>query len=326
MYKTMAQSSVYSNPNISVRKGYFFAALGSILYAMKGVLIKLAYGDDATHIEVDAITLLTLRMAFSLPFYSVIGIMALNTRRREGLPLPRFRVFLASMGLGLMGYYASAYLDFEGLVYLSAQFERLLLFTYPMFVMLLGVLFFGAVVTAWRLATLLVTYSGIAIIFVSGATARGEHALWGAGLVLVAAFSFAIYQLVAKSLIHAVGSRIFTCVAMSAAATATLVHFLATHQMQQLFDLPPRIFWLAALIALFATVLPSFMLNAALGRITAQAVSVLGSISPVVTVILAVVLINEPFTLTDALGTVLVVGGVGLFTLYDSRKARLAVK
>lgn len=317
----MAQSLVRSNAQISLRMGYILAALGSILYAMKGVLIKLAYGENAAHIEVDAITLLTLRMAFSFPFYGVIGFMALRARRREGQPLPESRVFLACMGLGLMGYYASSFLDFEGLVYLSAQFERLLLFTYPMFVMLLGVLFFGAVITAWRVMTLLVTYSGIAIIFMNGATARGEHALWGAGLVLTAAFSFAIYQLVAKSMIQALGSRIFTCVAMSAAAIAIFVHFLATHQIGQLFDLSPRIIWLAVLIALFSTVLPSFMLNAALGRISAQAVSMLGSVSPVFTVAMAVVLINEPFTLTDALGTVLVIGGIGLFTWYDARKS-----
>jgi hypothetical protein len=59
---------------VSWNSGYFLAALGALLFSTKGILVKLAYGDGGTP-EVDAITLLALRMAFSLPFYAVIGFL-----------------------------------------------------------------------------------------------------------------------------------------------------------------------------------------------------------------------------------------------------------
>jgi drug/metabolite transporter (DMT)-like permease len=62
------------------------------------------------------------------------------------------------------------------------------------------------------------------------------------------------------------------------------------------------------------------MLNAALDRVGPQAVSVLGTLSPAATIFMAIILLNEPFTLADALGTVLVMSGVGLFTWRDSQK------
>ena len=47
------------------------------------------------------------------------------------------------MALGLLGYYGASILDFLGLQYISASLERLILFTYPLLTILIGVFFFG---------------------------------------------------------------------------------------------------------------------------------------------------------------------------------------
>ena len=104
--------------------------------------------------------------------------------------------------------------------------------------------------------------------------------------MLTCAVAFALYQLFAKDLITAIGPRLFTCIAM---------------------------------IAVGATVLPSFLLNAALHRISAQANATIGTLSPVVTIMLAVAVLGEEFSAIDAAGTALVIAGVGWFTLADRR-------
>ena len=48
----------------------------------------------------------------------------------------------------------------------------------------------------------------------------------------------------------------------------------------------------------------------------------IGTISPVATIIMAMAILGEPFTAADATGTALVIAGVGLFTYYDARQAR----
>jgi drug/metabolite transporter (DMT)-like permease len=303
--------------------GYLFAAAGSILFSMKAIFIKLAYGVNSTP-EIDAITLLALRMMFAVPIYLIIGIFAWWARTRDGRPLPTAREFGAAILVGVLGYYGASYLDFEGLVYLTAQFERLVLFTYPFFVMFLGVLFFGGKVTSWGIAALCLAYAGISVIFFEGATATGDYAVLGILLVLGAAFCFALYQLLAKPLIGRMGSRIFTCIAMTGASLAVLAHFMTERNVAVLVDVPARIIGIAAMLSIISTVLPSFMLSAALDRVGPQAVSVIGTLSPCATIIMAILVLSEPFTLPDAVGTMLVLAGVGLFTWRDSHAKETA--
>jgi drug/metabolite transporter (DMT)-like permease len=302
----------------SWRSGYVLAGLGALLFSMKGILVKLAYGDGGTP-EVDAITLLTLRMAFSLPFYAVIGVIGWKASAARGEPLPSRRQLADAVLVGLLGYYASSYLDFAGLQYLSAQFERLILMTYPVFVMLLGALFFGGRLPVWGLAALLVSYSGVVITFAAGATAKGGDAMLGVAFVFGASFTYALYNLTARPLVASIGTRVFTSIAMLAACVSVLLHFLIGRSLAQLAAAPSRAVELAAIMAVTSTVLPSFMISAALARVGPQAVSMIGTISPVATIIMAMTILGEPFTAADAAGTALVIAGVGLFTYYDAQ-------
>ena len=300
------------------RSGYVLAAAGAVLFSMKAVLVKLAYGQGSVP-DTDAITLLALRMAFSLPFYAVIGLLGLRTLVKQGRPLPSGQLVAKAVFVGAVGYYLSSYLDFAGLQYLSAQLERLILMTYPVFVTLLGALFFGGRLTFWGIASLFVSYSGIVFILAAGATAKGEHAILGAALVFCASFTYSLYQLTARPLVAGMGTRLFTSIAMLAACAGVMAHYLAGNSLHQLVSAPPRVLELAAIMAVASTVLPSFMLSAALGRVGPQAVSMIGTISPVTTIAMAMVFLGEPFTPPDALGTTLVIAGIGLFTYHDAK-------
>jgi drug/metabolite transporter (DMT)-like permease len=138
--------------------------------------------------------------------------------------------------------------------------------------------------------------------------------------VLGAAFMYSYYQLAARAFLKAMGNRLFTSLAMTTASLAIFAHFLAAGNAGRLLAVSPRVLWLSCLMAVISTVLPSFMINSALERIGAQPVSVIGTVSPVATIFMAVLLVGEAFTMTDALGTALVIGGVGLYTWYDSRQ------
>jgi drug/metabolite transporter (DMT)-like permease len=315
----MAEQSTAASPASIDTGGYLLAAAGSVLFSSKAIFVKLAYGPTGS-LEIDAITLLALRMAFALPFYLLVGGYVLQSQARSGKPLPTARQLGSAAAIGVLGYYGASFLDFEGLIYITAQFERLILFTYPVFVMIFGALFFGGKITRWGVTALCLAYTGIAVIFFQGATATGDYVALGVFWVLASAAAFALYQLLTKTIVSGMGSRIFTCAAMTGASAAVLAHFLTQHSLSALFELPQRIIGIAALLSVFATVMPSFMLNAAIGRVGPQAVSVIGTISPVATIVMAIIVLAEPFTLTDALGTALVITGVGLYTWRDTRK------
>ncbi|MEE9347551.1 MAG: DMT family transporter [Robiginitomaculum sp.] len=167
-----------------------------------------------------------------------------------------------------------------------------------------------------------IAYSGIALIFAGGEIATGEAVALGAALVVICAFFYGLSQLLSKSLIGKLGGALYTCVAMSAAGGAIFTHFLMANWEGGIgvaLDLPPRIFSLGAMIAVFSTVLPSFFINIALGRIGPQAVAIMGMLSPVATIIVAIIVLGEPFGPLDALGTAVTMVGIGLYTVMDRR-------
>jgi len=306
----MPPASATSPPSAGeVRLGYVFAAVGAILFSTKAVAIKLAYRDD-----VDAETLLALRMILSLPFYFVIGGWSVRERLAKGAPLPTRRLVLAATATGLLGYWVASYLDFLGLEYVTAQIERMILFTYPIFVVIFGALFFGQKITRRIVVAIAISYSGLAVIFSHSIVEGGESAVIGGLLVLGCAVAFALYQLFAKDLITVIGPRLFTCIAMTGAAAGAILQFLITHPASAL-AVSGRVWLISLFIAIGSTVLPSFFLNAALHRISAQANATIGTLSPVATILLAWAILGETMTPLAWLGTALVMVGVGWFTL-----------
>ncbi len=298
----------------TVEIGYAFAAIGAILFSTKAIAIKLAYGGT-----VDAATLLALRMALSVPVYLVIGVLAVAEMKRHGRPLPSGKTLVQAALVGALGYWFASYTDFIGLQFISAQFERLILFTYPLFVVIFGALFFRQPLRLKAVAAILVSYAGLMLIFVEKMESGGTNAVIGAGFVLCSALAFAFYQLLAKAVITEMGPRLFTCVAMSGAAIGAFVTFVTQHGPADLV-VSPRVFGLSVFLAIGATVLPSFFLNAALHRISAQANSAIATVSPVVTIALAAVFLGEVLSPVGILGAVLVLAGVGWFALADRRR------
>jgi drug/metabolite transporter (DMT)-like permease len=292
-----------------VLKGYLYAGAGAALFSTKAIFIKLAYMEEA-----NAALMLALRMAMALPFFVAVGLYAVYQLRQNGSAMPGWGLTIRALLTGFIGYYISSLLDFEGLVYITAQLERLVLFTYPIFVMFLGWMFFGARLTWISIVAAAITYTGLVVVFLTDLPTGGTATVIGTGLVLGCALTFAVYQLLAKNFITAMGSALFTSIALSGSAFACIAHYVVISRSFD-FSSSPRFFWLAAGTAFFATVLPSFLVNAGLSRISPQFTSMIATISPLITISLAVWILGEPFTLADAIGSAMVIAGVGIYAL-----------
>jgi len=293
----------------SYRLGIFFAIAGTALFSLKSIFIKLAFQEG-----IDATTLLTLRMLIAFPFYVIILLYAIKTRPEKAALMTK-RDGVKILGLGFLGYYLASYLDFEGLSYISAQLERLTLFTYPIMVALLSWVFFREKITLKIIMSLVVSYIGVSFLFFnesSGNTTTNEGQIaTGTALVAVAAFSFALYVIFSKALISRFGSLIFTSVAMSSSFIFILIQFFATHELSDLY-VSSRLWGLSILLAIFSTLIPSFFTSEAINRIGATRTSIMGTLGPVVTIVLAVHLLGEDFGMPQIVGLLLVLLGVSL--------------
>ncbi len=291
--------------------GYALTAAGAALFSTKAIFIKLAFRED-----VNATLMLAWRMIFSAPFFVIIGLWMVMAKRGRGEPIADRRTLLLAALTGMIGYGLSAYLDFKGLEFISAHLERLVLFTYPLFVMFLGTAFFGHTITRYGIIACVITYAGLAIVFGLDVPTGGWKTIIGTVLVLGCAITFAINQLLAKGLIKVMGSVVFTTISMIAGGfSAVMIHLVIDGD----FSASPNFLWLSLGCAIFATVLPIYCINGGLARISAQGVAMISTLSPIVTIALAIVILGEPFTLADAIGSALVLAGVGYYTWAESR-------
>jgi len=288
----------------SLWPGLVLASVGAVAFAGKAIIVKLAY-----RYGVDAVTLLMLRMLFALPLFLLLSWWA-----GRGKPALTRRDAWVILGLGFSGYYLASFLDFAGLAYVSASFERLILYLNPTLVVFLGWLLFKRRVTGRQMVALAISYSGVVLVFGQELHVQGAHALLGAALVFASALSYAIYLVYSGEEVKRLGALRLTGLATSVACAFCIGQFLVLRPIGLVAELPAPVLWLSVLNALACTFAPVLMLMMAIERIGATLAAQIGMIGPMATIAMSALLLGEPFTGFVAAGTLLVMGGVWLLT------------
>ncbi len=292
--------------------GIVFALLAAVGFSAKAILVKLAYLD-----HVDAITLLALRMAFSVPFF--VGV-ALWVRTQHAEPLTTHDKWLVLV-LGLIGYYLSSLLDFLGLQYLSAGLERLILFLYPTMTVILSAVIFKRAIGRKVIAAMALSYAGIALVFLHDmGMKQGGNIVLGASLVFASTLSYSTYLVGVGHAVRRIGTARFTAYAMVVASAASLLQFGVMRPLSAL-DLPLRVYELSLAMAVFSTVLPVFLLSYAIRRIGSGNASLIGSIGPVSTIYMAYLFLNESMSWLQIAGSMLVLCGVLIISMNSGKGA-----
>lgn len=269
--------------------------------------------------EVDAITILTLRMLIALPFFVVVALVA--HRKRD--PIPPL-AWLQLAGFGFVGYYLSSIINFSGLQYVSVGLERIVLFTYPSIVIFLGLLLRRSRWDGRLLLPLFIAYGGIVIAYIGEAHGRGslrETAL-GVGLIFASACTYAVFILFAGRLIREIGALRFTSLAMTFSAGYVLVHFAVVHQPASLLHFPSGVYLNGAILALFGTVIPAFLMGWGLQRAGPVKFAVIGTVGPVGTLVLAWIVLGEALNLGQLAGFFLSLSGGLAISLMRTREEK----
>lgn len=245
-------------------------------------------------------------MAFSLPVFLWVGLR----ESRGAKPLTR-REWGAVVVLGLLGYYGASILDFLGLQYITAGLERLILFTYPTMTLLLGAAFYGNRIGRREWIAVALCYTGIAAAFAHDLDVSAESkAVWiGGGLVFGSSLSYAFYLSGSAPMLAKIGVMRFTALAMLVSTAAVFGHFLATQPVAALAQ-PLPIYGYALAMALFSTVIPVFAQSAAIRRIGSGRAALIGTVGPLMTIVLGWWWLGEAISTWQLAGAALVVAGV----------------
>ncbi len=283
--------------------GFLITFIGAILFSTKAIFVKLAFANT----DVDAVSLLALRMVFAVPFY--IGIAILYSYRESNVKFTT-RQWFKIIFLGLIGYYLSSLFDFLGLQYISAGLERLILFLYPTFAILLNAAVYKKRINRIQKIALLLTYTGIAIAYFGELKMDDSNPdfFLGTFFIFLCALTFSVYLVGSGRLIPVVGATKFTAYTMTAAAVGVITHYFVAGNTVHHFS--GSILGYGVLLAIIATVIPTFFISNGLKKIGSNNVAIISSVGPVSTILQAHFILGEKLIAAQITGTVLVIAGV----------------
>jgi len=275
--------------------GVLMIALSASAFGAMAIFARYAYAAGA-----DVYGLLAVR--FVLAAVAMAAVM-----RTRGIRLPPWRRVLALAAMGGIGYVSQSYCFFTALNYAQASLVALLLYLYPLFVTILAAIFLKEKLTNAAVIALVLCSVGAGL-----TVGGGEGSPLGIALGVAAAVIYSIYIVVGARVTAGVNAIATTTVICTAAA----VVYVTVGILRTGAGVPPQFpgdagGWLALIaIALVSTVLAILTFFAGLQRLGASKASMLSTLEPVVTVLLAAMLLGEHIGATQAIGGGLILAGV----------------
>ena len=270
-----------------------FIGAGLILVSAASFGTLAIFGRYAYASGLDTFTLLAIRFSAA----ALLMALLLVVRRQS---LPRGHTLFQLVGMGALGYVGQSFCYLTAIRYASAGLVALLLYLYPAIVALLSALVYKEKFTSLKLMALMLATLGAAL------TANPQGGQWtGILLALGSAVIYSVYIIVGAGVLKKVSS-VQSSTVIFASAGVVYVALAALNGPH----LPAGLKgwgWMAAII-LVATVIPVVTFLAGMRRIGPTNASMLSTIEPIVTVVLAAVLFGE------ALPPIILAGG-GLILL-----------
>jgi drug/metabolite transporter (DMT)-like permease len=303
------------------RMGMVFVAAAAILFASKGLFSKALY-QRGVGFEL----LVAVRAVLAMPLFAWFAFRA-NTPEHSGHARKEMsgRAICAAAIAGITCYYIGALLDFWALTLIDASIERVLLFSYPALVVTISSFMSRRAPDAKLVIAMLVTYAGI--FFVMGGIDLRElrQNLFGAGLVLIAALTTAIYFLIGERYTHELGSTRFAAIGMSASAVVLAIHFAVFRSFDEFDTLQAHDWLLLVVLSVACMFLPGLMQAEGVRRVGAQRAAIGSTVGPPTTIVLAALFLDERLNVWQALGTAMIVGSVLALSLGKRKEATEAV-
>jgi drug/metabolite transporter (DMT)-like permease len=289
------------------------AAVGSVLFSGKAILVKLCFGYG-----INPETLIALRMLMALPMFWAVYWW--ESRRKTMAPiswLDRGKLFF----LGFLGYFLSSYIDFIGLQYISAGLERIVLYLTPTIVLVISHFLLHKPISRLQWYALIVGYVGVFVVFIQDASSTGIHAWYGMLLVFASACSYAIYLIGSGEMVRRIGSVRLVVYASSASAFFSILQS-TIYNPSAMLEQVAQIYWLSLLNAGLCTVIPMLLIMVAINRIGSPLVAQAGIVGPVSTIFMGYLVLGEPITAVQIGGMLLVIAAMWLLVRNDAPRKK----
>jgi len=276
------------------RGGLLLCLAAAAGFSTTGIFAKLAY---ASHVSVT--TLLSVRFLLAAV---ILWLVVAATRQ----PLPSRRTAVAGFVLGLAGYGLQVTLLFLSLERIDASLSALLFYSYPALVTTGAVLIGRERLTRHRGGALAVALAGVVLVFSGAVVAQVD----GVGVLLsvAAAAVYAVLILIVDTLGRGVRPLVLATWVTTGDAVAFALGGLLLGDLR--FALAPAGWGAIVGLAVVATVVPLTAFYAGIAHVGPSTASIMLTVEPAVTVLLAAVLLRETLGVRQFLGGALILTAV----------------
>ena len=274
--------------------GVLLITVSAASFGTLAIFGRYAYADG-----MDTFTFLFLRFMIS-----ALLMGALLFIRRESIP--RGKILWQLIGMGALGYVGQSFSYLTAIKFASAGLVALLLYLYPAFVAILSTVFLKEKLTRIKIIALSLATIGAAL------TANPEGGKWqGIILAISAAAIYSVYIIVGTGVMKQLSAVQSSPIIF---ASAGLVYGAATAVSGTHFPQTGAGWSAVGGVVIIATVIPVVTFLEGLKRIGPTNASMLSTLEPVVTVLLATWLFGETLGLATLIGGALILVAVILLT------------
>ncbi len=277
--------------------------------SLKGIMAKFVYaaGTDVT-------VLLLLRFGLAVPlfwlWYGYRQRRAKMSQKPEAALSKRRQVKQLLIASAL--FFSATYADFQALVLIDAGLSRLILFTFPVFIVLINAGLNRTVPGGLQILALLLAYTGLVIVMFQGSARESLESnaaqAEGLGWAIVAAVSYAVYLVYSQRVMKYMSSALFSAASGSFILLLMIVFYLLQGSPDLNYS-AEGLMW-SALIAVLCTVLPFLLMHEAIRRASAERASRVALAGPAMTLLFAWLWLGEVLLPLQIIGCVITVAAI----------------
>lgn len=286
--------------------GAVFVIIAGICWGVISIFINRLNARDFDSLQIGCI-----RACFSVVMMSVFFLI--KDRSLFKISLKDIWMFI---GTGIISLTLFSYCYFHTIVGSGAAIAVVLLYTSPVFVMLMSALIFKEQITSIKIVGLILTISGC--IFVAGLVGSANKISAGAFLIgLGAGFFYALYSIFANFATGKYSSLTITFYTLLFSGISMLFICKPGNMIKKI--LPSDIIWFVG-ISLICTVIPYITYTYGLSKMDPGRAAVLVTVEPLVGCIFGLLVWKEEANIFKLLGMVLILAAIVLFSIKKKEK------
>ena len=278
-------------PALIVLAGIFWGSMGIFVRKLEG------YGFSS-------IQIVSIRLTLSALVFCLV-LLAVDQRgfriRAKDIPL-----FLG-LGFGSILFFTVCY--FTAITMMSLSAAAILLYTSPVWIMIMSVFFFREKLSRRKVSALLLAFAGCAL--VSGLSGEGVS-LKGLLIGLGSGIGYGLYSILGTVALKKYSPYTVTAYTFVSAALGSWL-ICRPAEMISIFSQAPdkgALIFLCVLTALVTAVIPFLCYTIGLRSVEASRAGILATVEPMVATVFGITVFSEPLNISSALGIVLILAAV----------------